>query len=90
MLAEAGEVIYLHSILDKVVAFSFAFYQLEKSGAYNDMEASVFEVLLYDASCSECLKASKASNFPLSCDELCRDCFTNKSVCNNQADLYDS
>ena len=32
------------------------------------------EVLLYVASCNECLRASKESNLPLGC----RDCFTNK------------
>ena len=81
--------LFILTLLDKVVAFPVALYHLEKSGDHNDIEARVFKVLLYVASCSECLRASKLSNLPPGCNRFCHDCFTNKSVCDNHTDLYD-
>ena len=52
------------------ITFFVAFYHLKKSGNLNDIEAHVFEVLLYAASCIECLKDSKVSNLPLSCNRF--------------------
>ena len=54
--------IFILTLLNKVVAFPFESYHLKKSGDHNDIEAHVFEVLLYVVSCSECL-----SNFCQKC-----------------------
>ena len=75
---------------DEFVALTVALYQLEKSGDYNDIDTSVFEVLLYGASCSKCLRVPKVSNLPLSCNSFCRNCYTNKRICDKHTGLHDT
>ena len=67
MLDEQGE-LFILALLDTVVAFPVALYHLEKSGDYDNIEASVSEVLLLClASGSDRLRASKVPNVPPSC-----------------------
>ena len=82
--------LFILTLPDKVVVFPVALFHLEKSRNHNYIKARVFEVQLYVASYSECLRASKLSNLQPSCKRFCRDCFTNKSVCDNHTDLYDT
>ena len=45
--------LFILTLLDKSVTFPVALYHFKESGDHNDIEARVFEVLLYIASCSE-------------------------------------
>ena len=83
--------LFLLTLLDKVIVFPVTLCHLEKSTRdHNDFEARVFDVLLYVASCGECLTVSKVLNLPPSCNMSCRDSFTIQSVNDNHTDLYDS